>query len=172
VKCREWRKLEPIKSLDFLQESCGGRGWVFQVSAPNEKKPCTQYKPGQGFFALWEGSYFLTNAELIKALKYIKRKKSVTLHEVTEHLIPDSEDVLRSQLFVEYMTVVSGAENINGIIGYRDDAVFKLSDSGHNLLDEKAKEAKAIRRANLALLFSLLAVLIAAAGLAYNIFAP
>ena len=114
----------------------------------------------------------MTNAELIKALKYIKRKKSVTLHEVTEHLIPDSEDVLRSQLFVEYMTVVSGAENINGIIGYRDDAVFKLSDSGHNLLDEKAKEAKAIRRANLALLFSLLAVLIAAAGLAYNIFAP
>jgi hypothetical protein len=114
----------------------------------------------------------LTNSELIKALKYISRKKTVTFLKIKEQLIPDGYDILRSSLFNKYVIAVSKIKFVGGRPVYYDDDVFKLNDNGHNLLTEHAKESKAIRRANFALLLSLLAVLVAVAALAYNIFTP
>ena len=113
----------------------------------------------------------MTDADLIKALKYISRKKTVTFLKIKEQLIPDGDDILRSSLFNKYVIAVSEIKIVSGRLVYHDDDVFKLNDNGHNLLTEHAKESKAIRRANFALLLSLLAVLVAVAALAYNIFA-
>jgi lysophospholipase L1-like esterase len=111
----------------------------------------------------------LTNDELIKALKYVSRKKTATRQKISKHLNP-KEDITNDQLFYSYVDTVSAQQYVKGHYVPRQDDTFKLSTKGHNLLAEHIKESEAIGRANLSLLISFVAVLIAAATLIYGIF--
>ena len=114
----------------------------------------------------------MTNIEPIKALKYINRKKSAPRHKINKHINRKGGDVLDNQLFYSHTQTVSDPMFNEGYYVPQPDDIFELSIQGHNLLAEYTKETKAVKRANLSLLLSLFAVLIAAVALAYNIFTP
>jgi hypothetical protein len=111
----------------------------------------------------------LTNAELIKTLKYIARKKVAMRRKINKRINP-KEDITDNQVFYSHVDTVSAPLYDKGHYVPCPDDTFKLNIKGHNLLAEYVKESRAIRRTNLSLLLSLVAVLIAAAALAYGIF--
>ena len=112
----------------------------------------------------------MTNAELIKALKYIAHKKSAARQKINKHL-KSKEDIINNPVFYDHADISDPVYNDGRYVPHPDD-LFKLNDNGHNLLEEYAKETKAIRRVNLSLLLSFIAVLIAAAALIHSIFMP
>ena len=105
----------------------------------------------------------MTNDELIKALKYISRKKTATRREINKHLNA-KEDITHSPSFYDHTKKVSAPLDMGYYLAHPDET-FKLSDEGYNLLAKHIKETKAERRSNLALLISFFALLIAAAAL-------
>ena len=113
----------------------------------------------------------MTNDELMKVLKYIARKKAVTRREINRHINPKG-DITNNQIFNANTDIVSDREYVKGCFVSNPEDMFELSIEGHNLLADHIKETKAIRRANLSLLISFAAALIAAAALTHSIFSP
>jgi len=112
----------------------------------------------------------MSNEELYIALKFINRKKQATRQQINRVIGSGDTDRLMRSIKFDQCTDVVNPHNDGGYIVPQWTDIFVLNDRGKNLLADRIAEGKAVKRANLSLLLSLAAVIIAAATLIYTVF--
>lgn len=109
----------------------------------------------------------LTNEQLIKVLKKLKRKKKMTRVQINKILKTNDNDLTHGGIITIYTlaTPVDGKLSPVGLPENPSGAdVFELCTSGQNFLFEQGNKSRVEKRANLALLTSVVAALAAVAS--------